>query len=354
MRTPFVACLLTASLLLSGCGEPSRAQQDLPPEGNPQKRVGNDLRGYKFKSRVALGENYRAHWAKAILARYDPNLDDHMPSAIERADVRTGCTLPRARQGSDTVVVHVPSGGYDMPVFRTTDKVLARNAEKIINHAKTARKDQPLYGAFGEGKMMIDPVPVRNLVVTKTDAPVHLVLISHYESVWNIHTRPDTAISGITIIGPDGSGYVNAPDGTPVAMLAGAAMQKCGIRPAREPRSHWRFVKNTRNPNDDLLAKNRARYFEFARWLGRFYPDNKSRTHITALRASHVLVGPAPKTMEDRVPYRPVSGATLHIASTERVVAMPVKAYRVQIRNESVALAQRLAGATISELKKTR
>jgi len=346
-----LAALSLLTLLLAGCGEPSRAQQDLPPTGDPAKKVKNDARGQVYKSQVALTDASGAVWAKAILARYDRRFDTRIPAAITRLEESTSCELPRPHAGSDAVVISLSGGGDTMPLYRTTPKVLATNAEKLIKSASTPSEDKPLYGVFGVS-MATDSVPIRNVVINKTDAPVHLVLVSQHEGIWNLNLADGAQVTSLSLVGPDGSGYVNLPEGVPVSVFSTQMMEKCGIDPERQPSETWRFVQRVQSRRDkELLSDYQARANRFDMWLNRSVPG---ATRIEAQGASNILVGPMPHTMEARVPYHPVAGASLHIASNEPVMAMPHDDYILHITNQSTALAERLAGQSLADIKAAR
>lgn len=123
------------------------------------------------------------------------------PSFVEVA-ISPRCAMPRASRSDHIVYAYSYGGGRKTPMA----------------HA---------YKATGQAG---EEYHVRqDIVVTRTDKPVYLVLDSYNAIMWNIVAAPGTKISGVSVTSYEGSSVAGVPEGTKVGFLAfrGAPSTKC-------------------------------------------------------------------------------------------------------------------------------
>ncbi|MEM1086684.1 MAG: hypothetical protein AAGH90_03075 [Pseudomonadota bacterium] len=126
------------------------------------------------------------------------------------------CAMPRASRSDHIVYAYSYGGGHKTP----------------LAHA---------YKATGQGG---EEYHVRqDIVVTRTDKPVYLVLDSYNAIMWNVVAAPGAKISGVSVTSYEGSSVAGVPERTKVGFLAfrGAPNTKCynRDRTSKEWSTRW-------------------------------------------------------------------------------------------------------------------
>ena len=114
------------------------------------------------------------------------------PDFIEVA-ISPRCVMPRAKSGDHIAYVYTYGGGHRTP----------------LAHAyKAAHQTGQEYHVRSD------------VVVTRTDKPVYLILDSYNALMWNVVAAPGARISGVSVMSYEGSSVSGVPDGVDVGFLA--------------------------------------------------------------------------------------------------------------------------------------
>jgi len=171
-------------------------------------------------------------------------------------------------------------------------------------------------------------LPVVNVVLTDTSAPLYLVLQNRQDDVlWNIHPAPGVQIAHMAVIGP-GIAAVNPPPGDyDVEFLQSGS--DCLPDVARQPAPFWRALK-THDKAEALAALNRLNdaYYAYDTWFRARFGQGSEDDVVGYDLTNHVLVGPMPDSAETRVPFRRLDRAEVLVTRTDNVFVSPKRRHR--------------------------
>jgi hypothetical protein len=340
-RTNFVLGMV-ALLVAGGCS-------DVPPEGDPAKRLRGELRGYRAPIGIMMGANETPYWAASAVSGFRKAEDDDVPAVIENLSTGGGCTFAKPKAEEFLAKVHVDSSYMKAPVYVASRLAMAERTKQYLENYKQGVDIVPLN--IGDDQMGIVDV-----VVTETEKPVYLVLAYSSATIFNIQLKEGAKVSRIALVGFGPVAVANVDPSIPMRALNGSAMQLCDATPFREPADHWQFVRNAKEDSGlkDVLAKNYSYFSRFSRWYRESFGQPSEPNSIGASEASQVLVGPLPEALEDRVPFRSLEGATLVLSSNDFVHVGSGADYKQQMKDLIIADATRLAGGNLEMLKPTQ
>ncbi|MEL8055643.1 MAG: hypothetical protein AAGK66_05795 [Pseudomonadota bacterium] len=133
-----------------------------------------------------------------------------MKPAFTEVKISPRCAMPRAKSDDHIAYIRRYAGGYKTPLA---------HAYKAANERGTE-----FHKRF-------------DVVVTRTDKPVYLILDSYDAIMWNIVAAPGAKISGIGVMSYEGSSLANLPEKTKIGFLAfrGVKEKKCFNRAQGSP-----------------------------------------------------------------------------------------------------------------------
>jgi len=348
-RSAAIIAALLAALTLSACSE---SESDTVPEGDPRKKFKADLRGYQVGPGVMIGKDASAYWVQAALAGYKKTVEGDMPARVAMVAPVAGCKL--RKPGKDELVanVHIGAPGMATPIFAFSRQILAERTKNYIEMYKNIGEE-----AAEPSDWAADNVGAVDVVVTETARPVYLVLQAEgRNTLWNIHAGQGTTIAHVAVIGSGAIAVANLDDQVKVELMTGANMTRCGIAPLRKPADHWVFVKNAKQDQSNMFKEAMDRNIAFYRAYSSWFSSNfgfGSETDVIGIdKASQVLVGPLPASLEARIPFKPLAGASVRIAKQDYVWATDKEAYRAKHRALARALAEKMVGGDLKSLYK--
>lgn len=342
-----VAGALFAALMLSACSDSDRV-----PDGDPKNHFKADLRGYQVRAGVMVGKGGTAYWAQAALAGFRKTDESDMPAKIAMVAPVGGCTL--RKPGKDELVANVHIGGPGMatPIFAFSREKLAERTKSYIELYKSIGEKAEEPSDWGT-----DNVGAVDVVVTETSRPVYLVLQSEgSNTLWNIHAAPATKIAHVAVIGSGTMAVANLDDAVKVELMTGATMQRCAVVPLRKPADHWLFVQRAKQDKSNMfteaMERNVSLYRAYSRWFSGNFGFGSEDDVIGIDKTSQVLVGPLPASLEARIPFKPLNGASVRIAKQDYVWVTSKDEYRDKHRALARALAEKMVGGELKSLYK--
>jgi hypothetical protein len=340
-RTKFVLGAI-ALLVAGGCS-------DAPPDGDPAKRLRTELRGYRAPIGVMMGADETPYWMASAVSDFHEAGNSQLPAMIENLPTGGSCTFAKPRTDELLAKVHVDSSPMKAPVYVVSRLTMAERTKQYLENYKAEMDIVPLN--IGDDQMGIVDV-----VVTETSKPIYLVLAYSSATIFNLQLKEGAKVSRIALVGFGPVGVANVDPSIPMRALNGPAMQLCNATPFRQPADHWIFFRNAKEDSSlsDVLSKNYSYYSKFSRWYRGSFGQPSEPNSIGASEASHVLVGPLPETLEERVPFRSLEGTTLVLSSNDFVHVGSGADYKQQMKDIIVADATRLAGGSLDMLKPTQ
>lgn len=191
---------------------------------------------------------------------------------------------------------------------------------------------------------------VMDVVITETEAPVHLILqTSSGRLMWNLSLKEGVTLSGITLLGGDIVALANLPRNVPVEALTARELASCAPMREQRPLASDPVFKQVEiglsRPSDAraVLERRSAAAEEWNQWFQFQFGVRDDSTRIGYdVAGIAALVGPLLETPEDRVGYHGFKGRTVHIVpDVLTILSEPAKAdlrwrQRVQARAKSL------------------
>ena len=331
-------------VLLAGCFGESGV-----PGGDPRRGTVTKIRGYKLPPDTMAATNGRYYWAQEVLSDYRCSRDTDLPSTIKSIS-QTSCKLRPPEPGAYVAHAHIAYGRQQASVYEFSRRDVGERAKRLIKSYVATEGRRTKVSRY-RGR---DELKLVNVVVTKSDQPVHLVLTSQSGVLWNIQKSDDAEIVGISVVGANGAGLANVPEGTRIEGLFGRFLRSCNIRPARTPKDHWRFVENaTENPRRStqrLLAQNYSNAAAYSRWLTQTFGLVDVEAVVDPMAVSNVLIGQAPSDREERIDYRPIKDAIVHVSPNDYVFASTRSGYGERMSQLVTDAAGRAIGGDLKNL----
>lgn len=288
---PFVL-VVAAALALASC-----SGGDAVPDGRPRPDKTSSLFGTIWPEETIVGGGGGVGWAQEAIANFRRVSAADAPARVEPLDT-SSCVMKKPAAGDLVRHVIVGRGAGAAPLYQ-------------------------IDAARGRADAAADQLRLVNIVVTEKSAPVHLVLASESNVVWNILAAADTRIAAITAISGGGVGVAGAPEGVAIEAIYGEALTRCGVTPARQPQNDWALVRRAAKaaaPERAYLADRRQAADAYDAWFAKWYGAAPGAQTIAQFEIGAALVGPAPASKADRVPMRPLSGATLKLSLADRLI----------------------------------
>jgi len=241
-----------AGLVACGGGEIA------PPEA--PKSVG--LRGYEYKSNIAMNTAGDLLWAETLLEDHKNNISHQEHVQLTRLG-QSGCTLPGVTLDYATRIVTIEESKLKAPMFIMDEEKVDKGVAQLLKRFEETGRIVDLGPQYSRPR----EVGLVNVVVTETEKPVVLLLSARRYTLWNIHPARGVNIAKIILVSNTLNGLANVPEGTDIHALYGQeATQRCNIVPARRPQEHWRFTRNSSNrggPAKDTYRENVQRGRDF-------------------------------------------------------------------------------------------
>ena len=331
-------------LLLAGCfGEAA------VPSGDPGKKFSRKIRGYKYHQDTMLATSGQAYWAQEVLSGYHRARETDIPSSIKTIE-QTSCTMRPPEKGAFVAHVHVGHGQQRAPVYEFSRRQVGDRAKRLIKRYVATKKRSASVRSYRSS----DGLRLINVVVAKSDQPVHLVLTSQAGVLWNIQKADTAEISGISVIGPNGAGLANVPHGTSVQGWFGRFLSSCKVLPARMPKEHWGFIRyageKPRRSTQKLVNENYARAGAYAGWLMKTFRLTDPDAVIDPLAVSNVLIGEVEPAHSNRIVYRSIKDATVHVSRNDYVFAANQSGYSERMTQLITDAAERAIGGKLDTL----
>lgn len=243
-------------------------------------------------------------------------MDPAVKPTFTEVAISPRCAMPRASGSDHVAYVYTYGGGHKTPMA----------------HA---------YKATGQGG---EEYYVRqDVVVTRTDKPVYLILDSYNAVMWNVVAAPGAEISGVGVMSYEGSSVSGVPEGVDVGFLAfrGVPNKRCfnrskGSRMTAQERAKATFEYNGYQATSNDLIEWAEDYKDGKVWWDRWVPKTFGKrideTFNPRKEGGYVtFVGPQPEQ-----PYQMTPVASVHVPDS----IYPAWGTREEVLAEFDAIAQ--------------
>jgi len=338
--------LLAAALLvgLSACNE-EEVVADVPPQGDPGKRAKMDVVGMEARGeRVAIGAHDVVHWFQALASGTHLSSPTAFPAQVSRLTPEKRCELPTPKEGAIVSVVNMYGSKTDTQIFPTSNELIAKNVERLID-----RSGNKMLMVLGK-TAIVDPYEMIDVVITEQSAPVHLVLSAAGQIIWNIVPADGAQVSHVTLLGQKDIGVANLPEGVPITAFDARMMKKCKIDPVNKPKDNWRL----KSRSVKYFNEYKRRFAKFDNWVRAAHRGYSVDHKVDGVTFSHVLIGPPPQTLGERVPYRGIGQSHVQIVSNAPIEIMERQPYARKIKTIATEKAEQMVGMSLAEHGRTK
>jgi hypothetical protein len=303
----FIAAAFLAALLLSGCSD-----SDAPSGDDPADYMEASPGGYQAAPAVTVGEKAVLVWFKALVSGSSLP-DGQAPSKIGWIEAAKKCRFPAPKGNERLVQVMTQASGLPTGIVALSKPQIQALSSpealaKIHEDAAAARERAAL--------KLVD------VVVTDSSAPVYLVLAGGDDILWNIQKAAGATIAQVALIAGENGGIANLDPAVPVSALNGPEAKTCGAVPARKPKDNWTVV--TEAAGGDIVAIDHVKrltedYGHYNTWFKETFGQESDPITIGIARMSHALVGPPVPSLDQRLPYRPLTDASVLLAPSQTI-----------------------------------
>lgn len=294
-----------AAIFLSACSD-----SDAPSGEDPAAYIEVSPFGYQAAPAVAVGEKAILAWYKALVSG-SRLPDGQTPAKIGWLEVAKKCSFPRPAPSETLIQVQTSASGLPTGIVAFSDAQIQALA--------TTATEQP---ADPEAARNSASMKLVDVVVTDTRGPIYLVLAGGKDILWNIQKAPNAVISHVALVAGDNAGIANLDPSVPVAALTGATAADCGVVAARRPSDSWAISAGAKEGDMaaiDEVKLHTERYQRYNAWFQTTFGRESESVAIGIAYMSHALIGPAPDSLEARLPYQGIEGATVLLAPTGTV-----------------------------------
>ncbi len=230
-----------------------------------------------------------------IAAHFQLTTGSSVPSELGTFQTNASCMLERPSSRAKIVSVILDKPGMPTPVR------FPENAED---------PDSSLVEAG-----------VVDVFLTDTTAPLYVVLQDAGDgTIWNLQLAEGVRLDHVALVFDNEGGILGLPArasfeavrGRDFAHAAAAGDVDCRPRPAREPEGDWNA------PRAGLIGGHAGGYDDYSAWFERQLGVPASENRISAVEASHVLIGPRPET---RIAYRPFDRQEVLFSRSDATIA---------------------------------
>lgn len=297
---------------------------------------------------VAATEHLTAAFAGKVLA--DPaETDDLIPGKLTGIKAEVSCRIAKPKSGSRVVNVRSIASGATAGIYLFSDEHVQAKTKEVL---RTFRK-------LGRPKMYYPrdvKMKLSHVAVSDTDYPVHLVLQSRDTVLWAIHKKPDSKITGITIVGSDQTGIAGVPDGVDVSFVPASVLAKCNVSQQIQPVVNPVMLSSIENgfisqeDADETLGRIKDAKDRFNTWFTGRFGVNSDETIIGYKKGWMALAGPLPTNEEELVPYTQISGSEILLLSDRYRYSGDRKGFRELFKGQVMELANEISGGDLANV----
>ncbi|MDJ0994571.1 MAG: hypothetical protein QNI90_13425 [Dinoroseobacter sp.] len=186
----------------------------------------------------------------------------------------------------------------------------------------------------------VEPFDYRDIVVTHTDRPVHLVLATRVNyALWNLHLADGAEIARITTLNGVHA-FANLPDGVPVERGFEHGSGGCRFQieypwysdPFRHMENDPNNILNQITTADDMREDYQKRVWDYRNWFTTHFGVGAFERRAGWYNAPAVLIGPTPIAPLD---YTPLSASILSVPETATIYGGPSTSSELLFKGEA-------------------
>jgi len=327
MSKHFMKYILLSSLLtiIGGCGGGEPALPTSDPSIYAKKRQ----EGYQVGGNTAVdAKNQFYHMQHLVTGSH--KIDVKTPP-ISITQVEPSCKVKKPAKGTRVHVIMSEGHGRAHSLTKAEQPTLLGISKTRFDLAAKVRAKRYVENGTTNsilGDNGLTSMRQKDIVVTESRHPVFIVLPARYPTLFNFSISPHATIEGVLIYSGDGQAATSGlPESTPVYFQAEKhdKTAKCWVRVQNKPDESWSDYKEAMRQKTPS-AKKRSRYHLMVPYHKKFaakvrrdagvFSDDRL---ISIDGGRYFLIGPAPKLMEQRIPYSPVAGSNIKVLATEHL-----------------------------------
>ncbi len=340
------AAVVTLALLAAGCNEEL-------PKGDPANSVSQGRFGLKVAGNVAIDADLQPRFMQFLVSGYQ-GVPAKTAKRVDIIPEMKSCNFIPPEAGAK--IVFITAHETDNNDRDSGSNIHTFSEADIKNAAETFIKDWREIGR--EPRVSIGPyrsgLGVSNIVITETEAPVHLVLGSRSKVIYNLVVAPDARVSAISLIAADDSGLANVPKGAQISYIGPGLARSCNAIPHVRPTPHWQISRLAQRETNSREALNNltALYSRFDTYFRNNFNQASEKHFISGERITHFLIGPPPSDLSKRVPFKSIAESTVLITRPENIITGNREDFRKALAEKVRPVAERMASGSLASLNR--
>lgn len=338
--TRFVGLSLMG-LVLAACGD----SDPVPLKPVSESQMGEF--GTEVPEGVLVSKKYKPMWMQHVVMGYSKETARAVPKKIDALSTAKTCDVKLPKRGTKVAHVSADRGGKFLPLQTVTTKNFSLDLQAVVNATQKADKIisySDLKG--GQSHSVID------VFVTDKTRPIYLLLTSQNSVIWNVQLDRGVKLENIVVFSNGVAGLANLESEYPVQVFDAKRLSDCRIRPTRDPKESWGFVRSVGQSEElrDRLFKMQANFGNYAKWFKQTFGFALTKDLFNYGRVDHILVGDLPVSADYRITYQPVSEFTLGLTKAGVVYPGDVDSFNKFYRELLITQASKLTGLDASKV----
>jgi len=262
--------------------------------------------------------DYSLGEASEIFTRYRRADRRDLPGSLGTLEPVDGCDVARPDAEHAAHALVTSEARANVPIYPFNRDDMDYDIKLVLRKALFAK--DPTFGGDARRAAM----PVYDVAVTDTSAPVHLVLqTAGQRAIWNVHLAPGVAVARVALLGGDHVGLAGVEASVPVDLMTNRELARCDVHvsfPAPQDHIIYRSVAQGHLQAKASLAAWQARDAAWVGWVERqFGVASAGPAEVETVTA--FLAGPVPASKSERAVFTPVKGESLRLSPSDHVFA---------------------------------
>ena len=286
---------------------------------------------------IVGGANAKAHFPNDIFADFRLTGAQDKITAVHLLSTQDDCRFTPPNPGDRLVNIHVGKSEMNTLLYSEPQEQIVSHAMAYVEWHYKHKGDSDRSRDVDE---FVNPSTMQaiDVAITDTSAPLHLVLQNAWEGmVWNLHLAPGVEISRIAVISTGPAAVADTGRDMPIEAVDVTQVDGCVV-PARDPDATPEQLTDVgrtsiemglgdlvRERQDERKQAAMVAYRSYTGWFRDQFGVFSETDVIGYGTASHILVGPVPASEEERVPFVPLDGRSVHATPNTLVFAAESK-----------------------------
>lgn len=318
------------------------------PKGDPSDYVKEGRFGLGAPSAVALDVSANAHWMQRLVSGFSKaSVGD--PSEVKIINSIPNCVFSPPLKEEKIVFLTTKDGAHSDKFYYFSNENIQIEAQKFVNEWQ--KKGSAPEISVSDHDFSVDIVTV---VVTDTSAPIHIVLGSWGNIIFNFQVADGVELAAVTMIGAAPIGAANLPDKTRIQAMAPKVAASCKVDPVLKPTANSSVAREAKTDAGikDVLTSITTRHHRFNDFFRRNFGTESYPVTVGGESVSSMLIGPAPSDLKQRSAFKSLQGSTIHMINSGTLIVGSRSDYKKAFRQSVMDASAKFVVGPLSSLNK--